>query len=351
MYEIRDVPIDLIDPNPHRDLTTYPWMEHKIRQLTGSIREVGFWASVIARPQAKRFELAFGHHRLETARRLKLKTIPLILTPLSDLQMLQYMGRENGEDYASEFLVMLNTWEGAVKFLDNSKASSGSRTRARENEQPLAIARLLGWTDLDARRNETRLSATATACAAAHALITGGHLARQDLRGLNVYQCREITTRAQDRIDALARVGKREGHAVKDTKRAQAVVGKAAKYTAEEARKQDIAGKHLRDRVDINAMRNAGKEDRPVRVPLFQVFGDALSNQIARMINTDSAAERIEKIHEVLPNIEMDEDFAVIRRLHHELDELGHRTVRAKKRTTPNKVVPLKPVEYEGKTR
>jgi hypothetical protein len=26
------------------------------------------------------------------------------------------MGRENGEDYGSEFLVMLNTWEAAVKF-------------------------------------------------------------------------------------------------------------------------------------------------------------------------------------------------------------------------------------------
>jgi hypothetical protein len=30
--------------------------------------------------------------------------------------MLQFMGRENGEDYNAEFLVMLNTWEAAARF-------------------------------------------------------------------------------------------------------------------------------------------------------------------------------------------------------------------------------------------
>jgi hypothetical protein len=45
---------------------------------------------------------------------------------LDDRQMLQYMGRENGEDYHSDFTVMLNTWEGAVRFLTNSKDSPKS---------------------------------------------------------------------------------------------------------------------------------------------------------------------------------------------------------------------------------
>lgn len=30
--------------------------------------------------------------------------------------MLKYMSRENGEGYSTQFLVMLNTWEGAVEF-------------------------------------------------------------------------------------------------------------------------------------------------------------------------------------------------------------------------------------------
>jgi hypothetical protein len=49
--------------------------------------------------------------------------------------MLQYMGRENGEDYATDYLVMLNTWDGAVEFFG----------RAQKKSKPLDIARLLGW--------------------------------------------------------------------------------------------------------------------------------------------------------------------------------------------------------------
>jgi ParB/Sulfiredoxin domain len=106
--EIRTVPIGVIDPNPHRDLKTYPWIESKVGQLRRSIAEVGFWAGVIARPHGNRYQMAFGHRRLEAARRNELKEVPLIVQPLTDLQMLQFMGRENGEDYSAEFLVMLN---------------------------------------------------------------------------------------------------------------------------------------------------------------------------------------------------------------------------------------------------
>jgi hypothetical protein len=53
------------------------------------------------------------------------------------LKLLQFLGRENGEDYGSELLVMLNTWEAAVKFLALKKRQSAL----------LDIARFLGWTD------------------------------------------------------------------------------------------------------------------------------------------------------------------------------------------------------------
>jgi hypothetical protein len=50
--------------------------------------------------------------------------------------MLQFMGRENGEDYGTEFLVMLNTWEAAVKFL----VPHGTKKTTIE------ISHFLGWT-------------------------------------------------------------------------------------------------------------------------------------------------------------------------------------------------------------
>ena len=51
--------------------------------------------------------------------------------------MLQFMGRENLEDYNADFLTMLQTWDAAVGF-----SSSRDETRGH----PVDIANLLGWT-------------------------------------------------------------------------------------------------------------------------------------------------------------------------------------------------------------
>jgi hypothetical protein len=203
---IETVALAAIDPNPYRDLNTYPWIEAKVEQLMRSISDVGFWEGVIARRSGKRLQLAFGHHRIEAARRLGLPTVPLIVRPLSDGDMLRFIGRENGKDYRSDFLVMLNTWDGAVRFGDHR----------RQNPQPLEIARLLGWTVTTERRSE-RMTHLAVACAAAHALIKDGHLGHANLRGQSVHDAREILTRVQTGIERLARIGRREGHRISDT--------------------------------------------------------------------------------------------------------------------------------------
>jgi ParB-like chromosome segregation protein Spo0J len=341
MYEIKDVRLDLIDANPHRDLKTYPWMEPKVEQLMRSIDEVGFWASVIGRPQSRRYQLAFGHHRMEAAERLKLKTIPLIVAALSDQQMLQYMGRENGEDYSSDFLVMLNTWDGATKFL----ASSGAYLRLESRDSRSAkTAETLGW--MTNHNNALRISHIAAACSAAQALIIGKHLSRADLKGLTVSEAREIVVRAQHRIDQLEQVGRREGHDPAQTKEAQRVVGQAARITAREVK--EVAPRNLRNQVDLNTLRAVGRAAAPVRVPLFAVFGQALCDQIARMLAKDSAGERITEIEKALAAIELEEDRAVLRKLHHELDELERRAERSKTRTTPGKVVKLQAIETKG---
>lgn len=53
------------------------------------------------------------------------------------------MGRENMEDYNSDFLTMLETWEAAAEHLFPSM--DGNTT------QPIAIAKLLGWAQNDSR--------------------------------------------------------------------------------------------------------------------------------------------------------------------------------------------------------
>ena len=43
---------------------------------------------------------------------------------------MQYMGRENMEDYNADFLVMLESWEAAIKYCG----------RGRENPQTIDVA-------------------------------------------------------------------------------------------------------------------------------------------------------------------------------------------------------------------
>jgi hypothetical protein len=235
MATLEIVPIDRIDPNPHRDLKTYPWIERKLEHLKHSIKDVGMWEGIIARPGKRgRFEIAFGHHRLEAAKSLGMKEVPLIVRDLSDADMLRFMGRENGEDYTSDFLVMLNTWEGAVKFCASTHA---------QKYQAIDIAAFLGWTKLRADNREDRqkniygaMSSVARACHAAHVLIDGGYLARKDLDGLSVSTALEIVERAQSRVQFLEeqvtkqKVPHREFQTVKQR------FGASVRHTAQEAR-------------------------------------------------------------------------------------------------------------------
>jgi len=145
-------------------------------------------------------------------------------------------------------------------------------------------------------------------------------------------------------MEQLEKIGQREGRDPKQTKQAQEVIGKAARITARDTKEGRIASRDIRSSVDLNAMRVAGTEKEQL-APLFAVFGQGLCDSIARMLNNDNAAERINEIAKALVNIEEEEDHAILRKLHHELDELAHRSQRAKKRTTPNKVVPLKAIE------
>ena len=138
------VSLSSIEPNPFRDLKTNSFDKRKLEALERSIEHVGLWEGLIGRRAGQGYQLAFGHHRLEAARRSELTTVPLIIRDLTDEEMVGFMGRENMEDFNSDFLVMLASWEAARKFLIPTEIKAG---------QPLEIARLLG---MDTRRQQAR---------------------------------------------------------------------------------------------------------------------------------------------------------------------------------------------------
>jgi len=330
MTEIVQASIDNVDHNPFRLLQKYPFVERKVEALMRSIDDVGLWEGVIARKAGRGYQIAFGHHRIEAARRNNMKRVPLIVRDLTDEQMLQFMGRENGEDYNADFIIMLETWESAAKFLATS----------REKIQRLDVARILGWTRAE-KRGTDQLSDTAVACASAHALISGGYLKRDDLADLTVNAARLIVERSHARMEQIERVGSQNKRPAREIEQAKRHVGKAARQTAQDSRAGRVAQRDLRGKVDVHAYRNA-KDAKPT--PLFAVFGKAIAESISKMVCTDTVAEKLEEIVKVVGKVTLEEDKASLRHIDFALAELGERSGNWRKRLAPKgqNVVPLK---------
>lgn len=333
MAKIVSVPLSALQPNPHRNLSAYPFIERKVESLKRSIEDVGLWESIIARPAEDGYEIAFGHHRVEAARQAGIKAIPVIVKDLTDEQMLQYMGRENGEDYSTDFLVMLNTWEGAVKF----------RRRAGEEVAPIAVASVLGWTNV--RSDGPRMNDTAQACAAAHSLIEAGHIDRNDLRELSVKSAREIVARTSARIEQTKSFAEKTQRPAHEVEQVTDAIAKAAKITARQVRDGEVTQKELRAKVDENAYKVA-VQSKVKESPLFAAFGANLVSSLEKMLKDDSAAERLQSVVDALPVIRQEQDKEIVRNIDYWLGEIAIRAKSWQKKTIPTseKVVPLKSI-------
>lgn len=82
-------------PNPFRNLKEIPIDEARIKELQPKLESSGFWNCMYGRKFGKKIQIAFGHHRVEIAKRLKTKRIYMTVMPLSDGEMLRYMSDEN----------------------------------------------------------------------------------------------------------------------------------------------------------------------------------------------------------------------------------------------------------------
>jgi len=323
MARLITVPIDQVQPNPHRHLDKYPWDERKLKALQHSIEDVGLWESIIAREHEGAHQMAFGHHRLEAARRAGITEVSIISKDLTDVQMLQYMGRENGEDYSTNYLIMLNTWEGAVLFLENQRVSDNSDLN-QNKVQPLDIARVIGWVMLDGKGYEA-MSRVAIACNAGHKLIEAGYLSRSDLDGLTVTAAKDIVSRAQTRIDQIDKVAQKTKRPKKEVDAAKSAIASGAVQTAEAVRQGNVASTQIRAAVDTNAHKAAVRMKEKA-TPLFAVFGKALATRINHMLSDDASTDHLNEIVDSLHLIDQSDDQNTVTRIDFELIQLGKRT-------------------------
>lgn len=89
-----EVSPDLIDAN--RDQPRTEFVEDRLKELMESIRSNGILQPlVVRRGERSRFELVAGERRLRSARRLKLKTVPVLIRQADDRDMLELALIEN----------------------------------------------------------------------------------------------------------------------------------------------------------------------------------------------------------------------------------------------------------------
>lgn len=95
---VQEIEIELLQDNPYQHLTRRSYDDESMGELVDSIKSNGFYGALLARrkPGAiTRFELAYGHRRKEAARRAGLKTVPVKIVELNDVEMARIMASEN----------------------------------------------------------------------------------------------------------------------------------------------------------------------------------------------------------------------------------------------------------------
>lgn len=120
--------------NPFRS-PKIPFREEKIKQLEMNIESTGFWDNIVARKNDGKYEIAYGHHRLEALKNLGIKEVDIPIKDLDDATMIKMMAQENMEEWFLTPIVALETVKTAYNFL-----------RGKENDCNVAvIADFLKW--------------------------------------------------------------------------------------------------------------------------------------------------------------------------------------------------------------
>ena len=109
-----------LEPNPFKNLEKYPIDKERVAKLKGSIEGLKFWKGLVCRPHPTKegkYQLAFGHHRIEVMKELGHTTISMTVLNYNDDEMLLAMAEENRDSGQSSDI--LNVVEQAKKRLDD----------------------------------------------------------------------------------------------------------------------------------------------------------------------------------------------------------------------------------------
>jgi hypothetical protein len=132
-------------------------------------------------------------------------------------------------------------------------------------------------------------------------------------------------------FDALGKKTQRSPATIEKAKRH---IAKALKETARRARQGSVLQKDIKGTVDVEAYRSARQSRATRDTPLFEVFGNTLANNIARMLDKGTTPDRLDEVCKVLGDVTLDDDKRIVARLNFELGQLCERAATWRKRVT-----------------
>ena len=109
-------------PNPYRDLKNNPLNLKTIERLKKSIDTTGFWDNVVVRKNSEgKYEIAYGHHRIEAAKQCGIEEADFIVRKFTDVQMIQVLHDDNDEAYKFKTASLFESVRGIVNALAAGK--------------------------------------------------------------------------------------------------------------------------------------------------------------------------------------------------------------------------------------
>lgn len=154
-----------IAPNPKRSLTKNPYREDSINQLVSQIKQNGLNLKFLCRRKDGRLELAFGHHRLEAAKRLwgEDHELEVSVGDLTDAEMIQQMAGDNDPAYNCTMQVMDDMVRAAREHLEKhpeeqKKALTSEDTEDKHERVRLGAPMIAAFLGKKKKLNLVRLS-------------------------------------------------------------------------------------------------------------------------------------------------------------------------------------------------
>lgn len=249
------IQIKNLEPNPYRDMNNYPMDEAKIKSLTESIQQTGFWDNILSRERNGKFQIAYGHHRLAALREVMKPTdeVDIPVKELDDATMIKIMANENMEAWSASVRIIDETIKVTNKFIDEHPESLLiSRKPAEYSKRASEIANFLGWKEKTVFYSLERLQMISDKTLDKEAIekMTSDTAARDFVRAVKKVELPLHKQRAAVEIILDAKRGERDIEA--------AVIGE--KYTTPKKRQEYQDEKTIKIETHCAGIRNKASE-------------------------------------------------------------------------------------------